>query len=51
MMVLDKDKVTVEQGDFVCLRTGFDRMLLEFERQPQCFFISLWRRLDTGHKR
>ena len=34
MMVLDKDKVTVEQGDFVCLRTGFDQVLLEFGRKP-----------------
>jgi kynurenine formamidase len=34
MGILEKDKVTVEQGDFVCLRTGFDRMLLEFNRQP-----------------
>jgi hypothetical protein len=34
MAVLAKDKVTVEQGDFVCLRTGFDQVLLEFERKP-----------------
>jgi hypothetical protein len=34
MGVLDKDKVTVEQGDFVCLRTGFDQVLLEFDRKP-----------------
>ena len=34
MGVLEKDKVTVEQGDFVCLRTGFDQMLLEFNRKP-----------------
>jgi hypothetical protein len=34
MSVLDKDKVTVEQGDFVCLRTGFDQVLLEFNRKP-----------------
>jgi kynurenine formamidase len=34
MDVLAKDKVTVEPGDFVCLRTGFDRVLLEFERKP-----------------
>jgi kynurenine formamidase len=34
MMVLDKDKVTVEQGDFVSLRTGFDQVLLEFDRKP-----------------
>ena len=34
MGVLDKDKVTVEPGDFVCLRTGFDQVLLEFDRKP-----------------
>jgi hypothetical protein len=34
MSVLDKDKVTVEKGDFVCLRTGFDQVLLEFDRKP-----------------
>jgi hypothetical protein len=34
MGVLAKDSVTVEQGDFVCLRTGFDRVLLEFNRKP-----------------
>ena len=34
MAVLEKDKVTVEQGDFVCLRTGFDQVLLEFDRKP-----------------
>src|SRR5205085_4567050 len=34
MVVLEKDKAAVEQGDFVCLRTGFDQVLLEFERKP-----------------
>ena len=34
MCVLARDKVTVEQGDFVCLRTGFDQVLLEFDRKP-----------------
>ena len=24
----------MEQGDFVCLRTGFDQVLLEFDRKP-----------------
>ena len=37
MGVLEKDKVTVEQGDFVCLRTGFDQVLLEFDRKPDEF--------------
>src|SRR5262249_38593484 len=34
MEVLRKDNVTVEKGDFVCLRTGFDKVLLEFNRKP-----------------
>lgn len=34
MMVLDKDKVVVEQGDFVCIRTGFAQALLDMKKQP-----------------
>lgn len=34
MMVLEKDKVVVEPGDMVCLRTGFAEMLLGMNRQP-----------------
>jgi Putative cyclase len=34
MMVMEKDKVVVERGDFVCFRTGFDQVLLEFDRKP-----------------
>jgi hypothetical protein len=34
MMVLDKDGVVVEEGDFVCLRTGFADVILEMNRQP-----------------
>ncbi len=34
MMVLDKDKVVVEPGDFVCIRTGFAELLLEMKKQP-----------------
>src|SRR5436305_13852474 len=34
MTVMEKDKVVVERGDFVCFRTGFDQVLLEFDRQP-----------------
>jgi len=32
--VLERDRVTVEQGDMVCLRTGFAQVLLEMNRQP-----------------
>jgi kynurenine formamidase len=34
MMVLEKDQVTVEPGDMVCLRTGFAEMLLGMNKQP-----------------
>jgi kynurenine formamidase len=34
MIVLDKDKVVVEPGDFVCIRTGFAQLLLEMKKQP-----------------
>jgi len=34
MMVLDKDKVVVEPGDLVCIRTGFAQMLLDMKKQP-----------------
>jgi kynurenine formamidase len=34
MMVLDKDKVVIEPGDFACIRTGFAKLLLEMNKQP-----------------
>jgi hypothetical protein len=34
MHVLEKDKVAIETGDLVCLRTGFDNLILEQGRQP-----------------
>jgi hypothetical protein len=34
MRILETDKVAVEPGDMVCLRTGFDRVVLEMKRQP-----------------
>ena len=33
-LVLDKDGITVEPGDFVCFRTGFAQMLLDMKRNP-----------------
>lgn len=35
MEILRKDAVQVEQGDFVCFHTGFSRMLLEMQGDPQ----------------
>ncbi|HEY0183031.1 MAG TPA: cyclase family protein, partial [Rhodopila sp.] len=34
MTVLEKDKVVVEPGDFVCIRTGFAQLLLDMKKQP-----------------
>jgi Putative cyclase len=34
MAVLEEDKVVVETGDLVCLRTGFDTLILEMGRKP-----------------
>ena len=34
MHILEADHVTVEPGDLVCLRTGFDRMLLAMNKRP-----------------
>jgi kynurenine formamidase len=34
MGVLAKDKVVIEKGDFVCIRTGFAEALLEMKKQP-----------------
>jgi kynurenine formamidase len=34
MDVMAKDKVTIEPGDMVCLRTGFAKVVLEMKRNP-----------------
>jgi len=34
MDVLAKDKVVVEEGDMVCLRTGFAQLLLDMKKEP-----------------
>jgi kynurenine formamidase len=34
MGVLEKDRVVIESGDFVCLRTGFAQELLNMNKQP-----------------
>ena len=34
MRVLEQDRVVVEPGDLVCLRTGFAEMLLAMNKQP-----------------
>jgi kynurenine formamidase len=34
MRILDAERVAVEEGDLVCLRTGFDRVLFGMNRSP-----------------
>lgn len=34
MRVLEADQVEVEEGDMLCFRTGFDRVLLSYEKSP-----------------
>ncbi len=34
MRILEADAVVVEEGDILCLRTGFDRVLLDFQKSP-----------------
>ena len=34
MRVMEEDKVAVEEGDLVCLRTGFDRVILDMGKDP-----------------
>ena len=35
MRVMEKDNVTVEEGDMVCLHTGFAQMIIEMNGQPE----------------
>jgi len=32
--IMEKDDVTVERGDIVCLHTGFAEMVMEFKKNP-----------------
>ena len=34
MRIMDADKVTVEEGDLVCFRTGYDRVILGMNKNP-----------------
>jgi kynurenine formamidase len=34
MRIIDTDKVTVEEGDLVCFRTGYDRVILGMNKSP-----------------
>jgi kynurenine formamidase len=39
MRILEADKVTVEVGDMVCLRTGFSQMILEMQKKPDAHVL------------
>src|SRR6202040_4381220 len=34
MRIMDQDKVEVEEGDLVCFRTGYDRVILDMNENP-----------------
>ncbi len=34
MGIMEHDEVEVEEGDLVCLRTGFDRVILDMKKRP-----------------
>lgn len=40
MRVIEADRVDVEQGDLVCLRTGFDRALLAMGKEPDAKILA-----------
>ncbi len=46
MMILEKDQVIVEPGDFLCLWTGFDRVVLRMKGQPDSSLKSACAVLD-----
>ncbi|MDB5861577.1 MAG: cyclase [Ramlibacter sp.] len=37
--ILEADGISVEEGDLLCLRTGFDELLLGMDRQPDAALI------------
>ena len=39
MRVLDADGITIEEGDMVCFRTGFDEMLLSMNKNPDAALL------------
>ena len=34
MRIMEADKVEVEEGDLVCFRTGYDRVILDMNKNP-----------------
>ncbi len=39
MRIMAADGIKVEPGDFVCLRTGFDELILEMKKKPNAHIL------------
>lgn len=40
MRIMEADKVEVEEGDLVCFRTGYDRVILDMNRSPDAAVLA-----------
>jgi kynurenine formamidase len=40
MRVMDEDKIEVEEGDLVCFRTGYDRVILGMNKSPDAAVLA-----------
>jgi kynurenine formamidase len=40
MRIMEADKVEVEEGDLVCLRTGYDRVILDMNKSPDAAVLA-----------
>ena len=40
MRIMEADKVEVEEGDLVCFRTGYDRVILDMKKSPDAAVLS-----------
>ena len=40
MRIMEADKVAVEEGDLVCFRTGYDRVILGMNKRPEAAVLS-----------
>ena len=50
MRIMEADKVEVEEGDLVCFRTGYDRVILGMNKNPDAATLAAnpVRRRSTG---
>jgi len=40
MRIMETDKVEVEEGDLVCFRTGYDRVILDMKKSPDAAVLA-----------